>query len=361
MSNKNKKTTKNSTTNPHLCDIRVEEDFDFVDEDEIIPDQRFTVVSFYEPPDDTITLREVFIFEKFIEECLRVDEELGKERVNFKKVSAKKLLQLYHDFRYENIDDLNKEVKEKYPDQQFERALKVRGAFKSEGKAKERMNYIKKFDQIHSQYIAEVGKWLPFNPPENAIGDYSTSNARLNEMLSASIKNKNDAKEFYEKERIERIKQAVYINEERRKKILDNDEETIMAEAKEQEMLGLINSEINKSIGAVTRKPKPSKANSGASKTVLPESVGVGDQVSTKNYKGIKLNKNEFEHKSVDEFRGDAEMESDYANSTMAGDIKAINTAKARRERLKKEDFDKAEFDEELAESITSKIVKSRT
>jgi len=357
MSNKN---TKKSTNNPHLCDVKVEEDFDFVDEDEIIPDQRFTVLSFYEPADDNLTLREVFIFEKFIEECLRVDEELGKERINFKKVSSKKLISLYHDYRYENIEELNKDVKEKYPDLQFERAIKVRGNFKSEGKAKERMNYIKKFDQIHSQYIAEVGKWVPFNPPENAIGDYSTSNARLNEMLSASIKNKNDAKEFYEKERIERIKQAVQINEERRRKICDNDEPTIIAEAREQQMLGLIDDEINKTIGAFKRKSKPSKANTGASQVVLPESVGVGDQVSTKNYKGIKLNKGAFEHKSLEEFKGDVELEADYANANMAGDINAINTAKSRRERLKKEDFDNAEFDSELADSIASKIVKSR-
>jgi hypothetical protein len=343
---------KNNQRSTQVSDFAIADDHDWLDEDPVIADQRFTILSFYEPKDDTITLREVFFMSKFIEECLREDPELDKKRVNFAKVSAEKLISLYHDFRYDNYEDLSKLAKEKYPTEMFERALKVRGCFKSQSKATDRMNELKKYDAVHSQYIAEVGKWLPFNPPESAIENYETSNKRLNEIIAAGRKNQVEAKEFYERERQERIKQEQQINERRKRAIAENNEEAIVAEHCEQEVLGLQPAQFTK----IAKRPTPSKA--AVIKTdTKPEDIGIVDQVSTKNYSGIRLKQGDFEHTNHDDFKGNSDDAAMYSSATMAGDMAALNNAKtsSARTRLTMKDFEEAEFDETLANSLIAK------
>jgi hypothetical protein len=345
-------TRKNAPRNMPASDFAIADDYDWLDEDPVIPDQRFTLLSFHEPKDDTITLREVFFMSKFIEECLREDPEFDKKRVNFAKVSAEKLISLYHDFRYDNYEDLSKLAKEKYPTEMFERALKVRGCFKSHSKATDRMNELKKYDAIHSQYIAEVGKWLPFNPPESAIENYETSNKRLNEIIAAGRKNQVDAKEFYERERQERIKQEREINERRKRAIASNDEAAIVAEHCEQEALGLQPAHFTK----ITKRPTPSKAATIVA-DASPAEHGIPNEVSTKNYSGIRLKTNDFEHKNHEDFKGDGTETMLREAASLAGDVTAINNAKtsAGRVRMTMKDFDTADFDETLANNLIAK------
>jgi hypothetical protein len=334
-----------------IHELAIADDHDYLDEDEIIPDQKFVVLSFYEPKDDVCTLREVFFMSEFIRECLREDPELGKQRVNFAKVSADKLIGLYHDFRYDNLEDLSKLAKEKYPTEMFERALKVRGSYKSMAKANDRKNHLKKFDALHSQYIAEVGKWLPFNPPESAIADYETSNKRLNEMLAAGRKNQTDAKEFYERERQERIRQEQDLIERRKQRIANNDENAIVAEYSEQEALGLQAPQFTKQ-AVVRKKQMPSKA-AVVTQDVDPSQHGMGDRPDTSNYQSIRIKPQEFEHSTPTALAGSAD-ETAYASANMAGDMKAINKAKSARPMLAVSDFEKAEFDDDLANSIVA-------
>lgn len=349
------KTTGARNYNPHEVKIDLN-DYDHVDEDEIIPDQQFGLISFYEPKDDTLTLRELYIFEQFIKECLREDPELDKKRVNFKKISSKKLIELYHDFRYDNMTELTAGAKEKYPDQIFERAFKIRGNYKSQKKAQDRMNYLKKSDQLHSQYIVQVGKWAPFNPPEHAIAEYETSNKKLNEMMQSQRKNVQDAKEFYETQKQERIQQTMKLNEERRKKLENNDEAAILAEKREQEILGIFDD-------PAPRKVKPSKANR-IDQTATPEDAGIsGTVVDPKNYKGIKIKDSEREHKTLSDFAGDGETAAMYANSTMGGDMNALNRAKTavKNAKLNMDDFDDADFDNVLLDNLSKSVARSRS
>lgn len=348
--------------NPHKVEIEVPDDFDHVDEDPIIADQRFGVISFYEPKQDVLTLRELLIMEEFIKECLREDPEVGKKRVNLSKVvnlktvSSSKFLQLYHDFRYDNIDELTKKAKEIYPDQIFERAFKIRGNYKSLKKADEQKNKLKLVDQLHSQYIVEVGKWAPFNPPENAIENYETSNKKLNEMMQEQRKNISETREFYEQQKQERIKKSIQANEERRAKIANNDEDAILAELREQEILGIYS-------GESRTRPKPSKANRIVA-DATPEDAGFSsNNVDTSNnYRGIKIKKSEMEHQSLSDYAGDVETQQAYANATMSGSVKQINAAKTavKSNKLLVEDFDEAEFDNMLMEQITQDIVRKR-
>jgi len=346
--------------NPHEVKVNVDDDFDFVDEDDIIQDQQFAVISFYEPPQDVLTLREVFIFQEFIKECLREDPELKKKRVNFKKVSTSALTQLYNDFRFDNIDELNKLAKLEFPDQIFERAVKLRGNFKSQRKAQERMNHLKRHDQTHSQFISEVGKWMPFNPPEHAIDDYQTSNKRLNEMMHAQRANNQEAKEFYEKEKQERIRQCMDLNSKRRNAIDANDEDAIIAEQRNLEMLGLLDDDITKSVRKARKKPSKAAA---VAKNAIPEDIGIsGTNVKTgKNgYSGIRVKQSDFEHSKLSDFSGNSELAQEYDTANMSTNVNEINRRKKGKDKMhiKNDDFDEADFDSTLADAIIKNIRK---
>ena len=348
--------------NPHTFRPEVVDDFDFVDEDPDIPDQMYTVISFYEPEQDTHTLREVYFMQEFIKECLREDPELDKRRVDFKKVSANKLVRLYTDFRFDNVEELNKKAKKKYPDQIFERAVKVRGSYKSVQKAHRRRDELRKHDQIHNQYVMSVGKWAPFNPPAHAIEEYETSNKRLNDMMHAHRKNIREAKEYYEQEKQERIRQCVEINEKRRKNIENNDEETLLAEEMEQMALGLLSSS---SKPKRAPREKPSKANS-IEQNVLPEQfdINMSDKVEQvnykKNYKGIRVNKTEFEHKNPDALKNESGIAEEYENAGMSADVNTLKRRKAGKDKIGRINFDDPDFDEELATSVIRDVQRSK-
>jgi hypothetical protein len=306
--------------NKLVPEISISSDYDWIDEDEVINDQKFVVVSFCEPEIETLSKKETFVFSEFIKECLREDATAEKYRVNFSKVTPEKLVQLYNDFKTENDDYLAEELKRVYPDVVFERALKIRGAYKSQNKAQDRINFLKKYDRIHNIYMCEVGKWVPYNPPAAAIENHETSNVHLNRMLAEKRKNQTEAKEFYERERQERIKQCAEVADERNKKIRDNDFDAIIAEHCEQEILGLVDEEFSKE----------------------PESRAVAAASSTPA------------------LEAPAESITMRANAPAATTVTSAPsngvTNNSTHQHLTISDFENADFDEELAESIVKKL-----
>lgn len=339
----------NNVLNNGKIDTDIEDRYDFLDEDPIIPDQKFAVLSFYSPKYDLLEKREVSYFYEFIRECLRVDPDLGKKRVNFAKISEEKLLQMYTEFRFDNYDELHERLKEKHKEDVFDRALKVRGCYKTINKAKKRVQELKNGDNVHNMFVAEVGKWLPFAPDPSVCDDYETSNKQLNKMLYQQRVNANETRQFYQKEREQRLSEAVKINEERKKRLKEKDPEYRAVQESEMDLLGLTAK--SEDVRPVKTKKlfTPSKAKTV--EKVDPTEYGFGDSVDTKGYKGISMKITDFEHKDFNDYQGNKETFDTYNTDNVD-----INRAKKDKVTVRPEEFEDEEFDEEYADELLRQL-----
>jgi vacuolar-type H+-ATPase subunit I/STV1 len=104
----------------------------------------------------------------------------------------------------------SKSVEEKYRDKDLSVCgVKVRGCYATYEEAKSRAEFLRKCDQYHNIYVAEVGKWCPFedNPEKAKDSDYM--NKELNNLMKSYWKQQTDAKEFHEVRKQDMMKKAL--------------------------------------------------------------------------------------------------------------------------------------------------------
>ena len=123
------------------------------------------------------------------------------------------------------------------------RTIKIRGCYDTIEDAKKRAEYLRNCDPNGvSVFVADVGKWLPFDDdPENAK-EQDYQNKRLNEMMKGYMENQEKAKEFHEQRKNEMIMKTLKENEakEQRNKARQarrDAGETVDDEAEEKEFL----------------------------------------------------------------------------------------------------------------------------
>ena len=61
--------------------------------------------------------------------------------------------------------------------------FKVRGSYGSYEEAKARADFLNKCDPYHNVYVAEVGKWCPFEDNPDKAKDYEYMNKDLNKLM----------------------------------------------------------------------------------------------------------------------------------------------------------------------------------
>lgn len=105
--------------------------------------------------------------------------------------------------------------------------FKVRGSFDSYEEAQKRCEFLRKGDDKHNIYIAEVGKWCPFEDNPEKAKDSEYMNKDLNTLMKNYWKQQSDAKEFHEVRKQEMVNKALEDVEKRKQdnKKLDEDEE----------------------------------------------------------------------------------------------------------------------------------------
>ena len=230
---------------------------DYLTEDVPIPGQNFCLLSFLSP-EKVLAKKDIYFFEKFVanfefnfrinsfekfvmttmksvNDKLNEQADLAESRDlsgaahiirdsrihlntimdDFKaftknakdELKISKLKELYEDFVDSNRTVLENEF---YTINEFRttvRGLKIRGTFSSKEEAVARSKKLQRMDAIHNIFVAEVGKWLPWDPEPSQIGEQEYAEEKLNTLMK-NYKNNEEARELFERENRARMLSA---------------------------------------------------------------------------------------------------------------------------------------------------------
>ena len=226
-----------------------DKDPDFLEEDAEIPSQRFVLLSFLSP-EAVLERKDQFFFEKFLknyevtwktknlEDFLAstinsYNERLGKEadrlynegmqaqgdlvlsarmqvgdaigeyqkfvQKNAAEINKTKIKEDFENFMYKNREKLEDEYYTANSFQTTVRGLKVRGSYSTKEEAAARAKKLQKSDPIHNIYVADVGKWLPWDPSPSQIKEQEYANDELNKLMKSYNENQEKRDDFYGK------------------------------------------------------------------------------------------------------------------------------------------------------------------
>jgi hypothetical protein len=222
---------------------------DFLDEDNEIPSQRYVLLSFLSP-EKVLARKEQYFFEQFLKNYeinyktknlekflakqvldfnAKLDSEVArleaaeqtdaaeicrKSRIpvgdvleayqgyikeNAKEITATKIKEAYDDFMFSSEKRLEDEFFAKNSFQTSVRGLKVRGAYGTQEEASARAKKLQRNDPVHNIYVAEVGKWLAWDPNPHNVKEQEYQNDELNSLMKAYKENEEARDEFYNK------------------------------------------------------------------------------------------------------------------------------------------------------------------
>ena len=209
---------------------------DLLDEDKPIAGQKFVCLSFVSP-EKIIKQREIFMFEKFIEQWdfsksmekftqflnfisykYSLDFNLlTKDLEDFAAEEKKNLFFTTLADEYKNYLDAHEEKLENDFNEQYEfktstRGIKVRGSFPNQQEAEFRCKMLREVDPNHDVYVGPVGMWMPFHPEAYKTGRVEYLEQELNELMSEKNKNEKNAKQEFEKRVRESKEKAIEEN-----------------------------------------------------------------------------------------------------------------------------------------------------
>jgi len=98
------------------------------------------------------------------------------------------------------------------------RAFKIRGVYSTYEKAQKRCDEIKKFDKYHHIFVADVGKWLPWDDDASNAEEAVYAEPKLNEMMKAYKDSQSKAAEYNEERKIKAHTEAMKKKKEEAKK-----------------------------------------------------------------------------------------------------------------------------------------------
>ena len=220
---------------------------DFLDEDNEIPGQRFVLLSFLSP-EKVLARKDLYFFEQFLKnyeitwKTKNLEKFLAKQVVDFNaKVDAEAnrleaaeqsqaselirasripvdtVLGAYQDYIKENAKEITQvKIKEQFDDfmyasekkleeafhkqnsfQTSTRGLKIRGSYSTAEEASARAKKLQRSDDVHNIFVAEVGKWLAWDPSPNNIAEQEYQNDQLNELMHSYKENEQQREEFF--------------------------------------------------------------------------------------------------------------------------------------------------------------------
>jgi hypothetical protein len=231
---------------------------DFLGEDTEIPGQRYVLLSFLSP-EKVLDKKELFFFQTFLktyeidwkiknlekflvdtvqglnadldqkaselekkeqfdaaEICrknrLRVDDVLTNYNSFIQKsrsdLTKTKITEAYDDFMYANKSKLEEEFYAKNEFRTSIRGVKVRGVYGNPKEAEIKAKKLQGKDKYHNIFMAEVGKWTPWDPSPNEIKDQEYNNDQLNTLMKKYKENEDNREQFFE-QRTKGSKQVV--------------------------------------------------------------------------------------------------------------------------------------------------------
>jgi hypothetical protein len=220
---------------------------DFLDEDNEIPSQRYVLLSFLSP-EKVLARKDQYFFEQFLKNYeinyktknlekflaqqvldfnAKLDSEVArletaeqseaaeicrKSRIpvgdvlsayqtyvkeNAKEITVTKIKEDFDDFMFTNEKRLEDDFHAKNSFQTTIRGLKVRGSYGSQDEAAARAKKLQRNDPVHNIFVAEVGKWLAWDPSPSNVKDQEYQNDELNTLMKAYKDNEEKREDFY--------------------------------------------------------------------------------------------------------------------------------------------------------------------
>lgn len=220
---------------------------DFLDEDNEIPGQRYVLLSFLSP-EKVLARKDIFFFEQFMKQyevdykTKNLEKFLAKQVMDFNtkldaeanrleaaelaeasqicrqsRIPVDHVLEQYHDFVKQNQKEFTySKIKEAYDDfmytrekkledeffaknnfQTTMRGLKVRGSYGSQEEATGRAKKLQRNDPLHNIYVAEVGKWLAWDPNPHNVAEQEYQNEQLNSLMRSYKENEEQREQFF--------------------------------------------------------------------------------------------------------------------------------------------------------------------
>lgn len=234
---------------------------DFLDEDTEIPGQRYVLLSFLSP-EKVLEKKDVFFFQKFlqgyevdwkvknlekylVDVVKKINDELEQSARELEKkdlfdqaaicrknrISIDNIITDYSSFVQKNRNDINKtKILEAYDDFMFAnktkledefyaqndfrtsmRGIKVRGVYGNPKEAELKAKKLQTKDKYHNIFMAEVGKWTPWDPSPHEVADQDYNNDQLNNLMKKYKENEDNREKFFE-ERTKGAKQVFGAN-----------------------------------------------------------------------------------------------------------------------------------------------------
>lgn len=221
---------------------------DFLDEDTEIPGQRYVLLSFISP-EKVLEKKDIYFFKKFLE-SYEVDwkiKNLEKYMVDIVKnindqlddrireleknnqidqanicrknhISIDDVINTYQQFIQKNRSDIQKTTiatayddfmfanKTKLEDEFYAmnefrtsiRGVKVRGTYGNPKEAEIKAKKLQQKDKYHNIFLAEVGKWTPWDPQPHEVTDQEYAQDELNTLMRKYKENEDNRDKFFE-------------------------------------------------------------------------------------------------------------------------------------------------------------------
>jgi hypothetical protein len=248
---------------------------DFLDTDKPIPGQNYACISFLSP-EKTLASKELWAFYHYhqyvIKEYNKIFSELtGKimekeeddinmadvvdlrkrmKRVfDMNEVDYSKWKELVEDWKFKELDGVNKAFDEQNNFQTSIRGVKIRGVYNTYEEANVRSKVLQRLDSQFDVFVGQVGYWLAWHPDSNKIENCEYLNEDLNTLMKEYKANEQKRDMFYQEQTRQRTQEARE-QTERMKKQLEEEKAKQAQVADAQTETGLVANENTPEVSA---------------------------------------------------------------------------------------------------------------
>jgi len=97
--------------------------------------------------------------------------------------------------------------------------FKVRGSYETVEEAQKRIQFLNSLDPNVNIYLAEVGKWCPFDDDPEKAKDSVYKDEELNRLMKGYKDNQEKGKQFFEQRKAEMVSKALADTKEKKEKL----------------------------------------------------------------------------------------------------------------------------------------------
>jgi len=103
--------------------------------------------------------------------------------------------------------------------------FKVRGSYETVDEAQKRIQFLNSIDPNVNIYLAEVGKWCPFDDDPEKAKDAVYKDEELNRLMKGYKENQEKAKEHFQQRKAEMVAKALADTKEKKEKLKAEEDE----------------------------------------------------------------------------------------------------------------------------------------